>query len=45
MEFASPNDRRVQNCKRHSTINNEYSFSISLQHTQDQKVSGNFYRK
>ena len=31
-------DRSVQNCKRYSTINNQFSFSISLQH-KHQKVS------
>ena len=37
-------DRNVQNCKWYNTANNEFSFSISLQDTQ-QKFSGNFYRK
>ena len=35
--ISSLNDRRVQNCKRYSTTNNEFAFSISLQHTQHQK--------
>ena len=44
-EFTSLNDRSLQNCKRYSTINNEFSLSISLQHKQHQKFSANLYRK
>ena len=39
-EFASLNDRIVENCKRYGTVNNEFSFSISLQHkfTENRKT-------
>ena len=44
-EFTSLNDRSIQNCKQYSTTNNEFSFSISLQHKQYKKFSRNLYRK
>ena len=44
-EFTSFNDRSVQNCKRYRTTNNEFSFSILLQHSQHQKFPGSFHRK
>ena len=35
-------DRSIQNCERYSTVNNEFSFSVSLQHKQHQNFQENY---